>query len=350
MDIKHPLSEDLDYILSQTESLFQELRNKKIFLTGGTGFFGKWILESFIWANLRLELNAQMHVLSRDPQIFKAKYPYFGDVEGVIFHKGDVRTFDFPVDKIDFVIHAATDVSPRLNRENPLLVFDTIIEGTRRVLDFSIHCNAKRFLLTSSGAVYGEQPSDLLYVPEDYSGSPDTTQPSSVYGECKRTAELLCSIYNKMYRIETVIARCFAFVGPYLPLNGHYAVGNFIRDGLLGNRIIVHGDGTPLRSYMYSSDLVVWLWTLLFRGKSCEAYNVGSEDLMTIRDLAYSVASQFVGKSEVVILKKSFPGQNAIPYVPSVKKAREDLNLRCLIDLKTALQKTIQWNQTYMPE
>jgi len=87
----------------------------------------------------------------------------------------------------------------------------------------------------------------------------------------------------------------------------------------------------------------------LLRGKSCEAYNVGSEDIITIRDLAYSVASQFDGKPEVVILKKFFPGQNAIPYVPSIKKASEDLNLRCLVDLKTALQKTIKWKQTSMP-
>jgi dTDP-glucose 4,6-dehydratase len=339
------LSRDLDHILEHTKALWENLREKKVFVTGGTGFFGKWLLESFLWANDQLKLDAQMHVLSRSPDSFKTKYPHFAKAPGIRFHQGDVRDFEFPHERFDFIIHAATDASSQLNAENPLLMVDTIVEGTRRTLEFARHCGAKRLLLTSSGAVYGKQPPDLSNIPEDYQGAPDPVQPASAYGEAKRLAELFCSIYQKEYDLKITIARCFAFVGPYLPIDIHYAIGNFIRDGLAGGPIYVSGDGTPYRSYLYSADLATWLWTILFRGTPGEAYNVGSKDAISIKDLAYEVAASFPNSPKVVIAKSPAPGKPVERYVPSTKKARESLGLDSWIDLKETLNKTIKWNQ-----
>ena len=339
------LHEDLDHILEHTKALWEDLREKRVFVTGGTGFFGKWLLESFAWANDQLKLNAQMQVLSRNPDSFKARYPHFAQASGIRFHQGDVRDFEFPQERFDFIIHAATDASAQLNAKNPLLMVDTIVEGTRRALEFSRHCGAKRFLLASSGAIYGKQPPDLSHVPEDYSGAPDPTQPASAYGEAKRLAELLCSIYRKQCGVETTIARCFAFVGPYLPLDIHYAIGNFIRDGLAGGPIYVAGDGTPYRSYLYAADLAIWLWTILFRGIPGEAYNVGSEDVISIKDLAYKIAASFSNSPKVVIAKSPVPGRPPDRYVPSIKKARESLGLDSWIKSQEALNRTIRWNQ-----
>ena len=347
METKNSLSHDLDHILEHTKALWEDLREKKVFVTGGTGFFGKWLLESFVWANDQLDLNAQMHVLSRNPDSFKARYSHFAKASGLTFHQGDVRDFDFPQDRFDFVIHAATDASAQLNEKNPLLMVDTIVEGTRRTLEFARHCGAQRFLFTSSGAVYGRQPSDLSNLPEYYSGAPDPIQPASAYGEAKRLAELFCSIYQKEYDLKITIARCFAFVGPYLPLDSHFAIGNFIRDGLNGGPIQVNGDGTPYRSYLYAADLAIWLWTILFRGTPGEAYNVGSEDVITIRELAYEVAASFPNSPEVVITKNPVPGRETESYVPSVKKARDNLDLNSWINLKEALHRTIKWNQSF---
>jgi len=340
-----PLSQDLDNILKHTEALWGNLRGKKIFITGGTGFFGKWLLESFAWANDQLNLNAQMLVLSRNPDSFKIRYPNFAQASGIRFHQGDVRKFVFPQEQFDFIIHAATDASAQLNAENPLLMVDTIVEGTRRTLEFARHCGAKRLLFISSGAVYGKQPPDLSHIPEDHPGAPDLTQPGSAYGEAKRLAELLCAIYQKEYGLETTIARCFAFVGPYLNLDIHYAVGNFIRDGLAGGPIYVAGDGTPYRSYLYAADLAIWLWTILFLGVLGEAYNVGSEDAITIRELAYEVSAAFSRSPKVIIAKNPAFGRLAERYVPSIKKARESLGLDSWIKLDEALRRTIKWNQ-----
>lgn len=337
--------EDLDHILEHTEALWETLKGKKVFLTGGTGFLGKWLLESFLYANNQMSLNAQMLVLSRDPVSFETRHVHLAQASGVRFHQGDVRDFNFPQEQFDFVIHAATDASAQLNTENPLLMLDTILEGTRRVLEFARHCGAKRFLLVSSGAVYGKQPPDISRIPEDYSGAPDPTQPGSAYGEAKRIAELFCSIYQIECGIETTIARCFAFVGPYLNLNIHYAIGNFIRDGLNGGPIRVSGDGTPYRSYLYAADLAICLWTILFRGTPGEAYNVGSEDPITVKDLAYQVAAFFPSSPKVAIAKSCVPGRLAERYVPSIKKTRENLGLGSRINLKEALNRTINWNQ-----
>ena len=345
METKNPLLQDLDHILEHTKGLWKDLREKKVFVTGGTGFFGKWLLESFVWANDQLKLDAQMVVLSRNPESFKIRYPNFAQASAIRFHQGDVRDFEFPQERFDFIIHAATDASAQLNAENPLLIMDTIVEGTRRTLEFARHCGAKRFLLISSGAVYGRQPPDLSRMPEDYLGAPDLTQSGSAYGEAKRLAELLCSVYQKEYNIETTIARCFAFVGPYLNLNIHYAIGNFIRDGLAGGHISVSGDGTPYRSYLYAADLAIWLWTILFCGEQGEAYNVGSEHAISIRDLAYEVSAAFSHSPKIVIAKSPIPGRQR--YVPSVKKARENLGLNSWIKLDEAVRRTIKWNQSF---
>ncbi len=342
--MKNPLSEDLNHILCHTESMFPSLKGKKIFLTGGTGFIGKWLLESFIWANNHLRLNAQMHVLSRDPEAFRIRYPHLANAEGIMFYRGDVRTFDFPKERIDYVIHAATDASEKLNQENPLLMLDTIVEGTRRTLEFARQCGAQRFLLTSSGAVYGKQPSDLTHIPEEYMGGPDPIDPRSAYGEGKRLAEMLCSLYARQYGLETKIARCFAFVGPYLPLDVHFAIGNFIRDGLRGGPIQVKGDGTPYRSYLYAADLAIWVWTILLHGEAGRPYNVGAEQAVTIAELADTVASCFPSSVEVQIARKPTRGQAPERYVPSTQRVEIELGLRPLVDVRESIKRTILWH------
>ncbi len=341
----NPLGNDLDHILAHTEGLWEKLRGKRIFITGGTGFMGRWLLESFAWANDNLNLNASALVLTRNKEAFQTKAPNLAENPAIQFHIGDVRDFDFPEGQFSHIIHAATSASAKLNEEDPLLMFDTIVEGTRHTLDFAVHCGAGKFLLTSSGAVYGKQPPEMTHIPEDYRGAPDSADPNSAYGEGKRAAELLCAIYAKKYGIESKIARCFAFVGPYLPLDIHYAIGNFIRDGLNGGPIQVKGDGTPYRSYLYAADLAIWLWTFLFKGESCRPYNVGSDEAISIKEVAYKVAASFPNSPKVLVAKSPVPGRSVERYVPAIKKARESLGLDCPVNTDEAINRTVKWNK-----
>lgn len=343
MTKNNPLAEDLDHVLAHTEGLWDELRGQRIFITGGTGFFGCWLLESFVWANEKLNLGAKAVVLSRNPDAFYKKAPHLASHTSIAFHAGDVRDYEFARGPFSHVIHAATESSTRLNEENPLAMLDTILQGTRHTLDFAVACGAKKFLLTSSGAVYGKQPSDLSHVPEDYNGGPDPLNPSSAYGEGKRVAELLCAIYHKQHGIETKIARCFAFVGPYLPLDVHFAIGNFIRDGLGDNAIEIKGDGTPYRSYLHGADLAIWLWTILVRGKSCRPYNVGSEDDRPLREVA-QIVSKAVGNRDVKIAQRP-NNQPPMRYVPKTQAANLDLDLRAFFGLEDSVSRTLEFHR-----
>jgi len=341
----HPLFEDLDHILKHTPGVWDELRGSRLFVTGGTGFFGTWLLESFAWANDELDLNAKATVLTRRPDRFRQKAPHLASHPHIDVVTGDVTTFDFPQGRFSHVIHAATESSTHLNEEDPLRMVDTLVGGTRRVLEFARAAGVDKFLLVSSGAVYGRQPPDLQHLPEDHPGGPDPAEPSSAYGEGKRLAELLCSIYARRHRIQTKTARCFAFVGPHLPLDAHFAIGNFIRDALSGGPIRVSGDGSPRRSYLYAADLSIWLWTILSRGIAGRSYNVGSMQEVSVAEAARAVSSAFRPALPVHVAQK--PSADKLPerYVPDNRRARTELGLEQTIALSDAIQRTIRWHR-----
>jgi dTDP-glucose 4,6-dehydratase len=346
---KNPLAADLDHILQQTEGLWGPLRGQDIFVTGGTGFFGRWLLESFAHVNDSLGLGARLAVLTRNPESFVARARHLGKHPALSFVRGDVRSFTATnlrsrigskgPTQFGFVIHAATESSSNMNAENPLLMIDTIVQGTRAALEFAVETGAKRFLFISSGAVYGRQPSEMTHMPETYLGGPDPLDPGSAYGEAKRIGELLCASYQKEHGLESVVARGFAFVGPFLPLDIHFAIGNFIRDALRGGPIQVNGDGTPYRSYLYAADLAIWLWTILLKGQPGRAYNVGSEDAHTIHDLA-KVVAEVCRIGTVQVKEKPDPTKAPNRYVPSCRRAEEELGLRPRVNLANAIQRT----------
>ena len=341
----NPLSADLDLILSRTGELWEEIRDRRIFITGGTGFFGCWLLESFAWANDRLGLNAEAHVLTRDFEAFKRKAPHLAEHPAIRFQVGDVCALAPPAGEFAYVIHAAAQSNTTIDGIEPLRIFETILEGTRCALELTRHCGARGMLLTSSGAVYGRQPSEITHLSEAYVGSPDPSDVRSAYGEGKRAAELMCALYADTYGFEAKIARCFAFVGPYLPIDVHFAVGNFISDALQGGPIRVKGDGTPYRSYLYAADLAVWLWTILFRGKSSCPYNVGSEEAVSIRDLASMVAELSSPPRAVHVAMTPEPGKASEQYVPATGRARGELKVEQNVSLVDAIRRTVAWNK-----
>ncbi len=237
------------------------------------------------------------------------------------------------------VIHAATE-SAKGPQTPPLLLFQQIIDGAQNILELAVQTGASRILLTSSGAVYGPQPPEINALAEDYAGSPDLTSPASAYGMGKRAAEHLCHLYHHTYSLEPVIARCFAFIGQDLPLQAHYAIGNFLHNAIYGDYIRIEGDGAPLRTYMHQDDLAKWLIRLLEDGKAGEAYNVGSDEVTTINDLAHLVRDMIAPEKAIRILGKQAQTITRNIYVPSIDKAQRTLGLKIELPLELAIQKT----------
>ena len=310
----------------------------KLFLTGGTGFFGKALLRHHLFfAELDTE---EITVLSRNPDQFLAACPEFSGHPSITFLKGDINQLDsLPWhQKFTHVLHAATEstIGPSLT---PLQRFDQIVDGTRNILDLAVATGARRFLLTSSGAIYGPQPADLAAIPEDWPGSPELAEPSTAYGQAKRAAEHLCALVGEQHGLETVVARCFAFVGPDLPLNVHFAIGNFIRDALTADAITVAGDGTPLRTYLDQSDLAHWLFTLLELGRPGQAYNVGSDEVISIAALAHLVRDILAPDKPVRILGQPDSGAARNRYVPDNRKVQQELGLSVIVPLAEAIRR-----------
>lgn len=336
---------DLDWVLSLTPGFWSRYRGARLFITGGTGFIGNWLIQAVQRANDVLDSGLELIVLSRDPQRAHNHQPGVFERNDIHLVGGDITTFAEPQGPWDLCIHAATDVANPRQGNGALHLFDSIVTGTRRVLEMASKKGASRFLLTSSGAIYGPQPPDLTLMSEGYAGAPSPQQMAAAYGHGKRAAEWLSCAYAAQGSLDTTIARIFALVGPGMPLNGPFAAGNFIRDALAQAPIAVQGDGRTVRSYLYIADLCVWLLRLLESGQSGEAYNVGSENSLSILDLATQISQTAGGMSPVEVHLAGDASTQPARYVPDTRKARQSLELHEYTPLQIALLKTLEWNR-----
>ena len=330
-------------MLAATEGLWEDLRGGALFVTGGTGFFGCWMLETFVRANDELGLDAHAVVLSRDPARFHHTAPHLAGHHAVRLVAGDLLAAPLPAAACTHILHMGTETNTLLTQPRATAYFDTSVKGTQSVLDLARQARCRKLLLTSSGAVYGPQPPDRARLDEDYLGAPRPEDTSEAYAHGKRAAEFLCAAAHEEWGLEAKIARCFAFVGPYMDLDSGFALGNFIRDALFGDRLRVTGDGTPRRSYLYASDLAVWLWTILFDAAPARPYNVGSEQDMSIRELAETVAAVVGRATPVDVAKTPAAGAAVKRYVPDTSRAAAELGLRASVGLHESIARTASW-------
>lgn len=342
---------DLNHIIRHSEECWRSLAGARVFFTGGTGLFGVWFLEAMGWAQKQLNVKFDVVVLSRDPDSFLKKHPWFTSVDYSFlkFHQGDVVDFEFPQGEFSHVFHGATTSALETFQNEPAeKKFNTLAAGTKRVLELARVSGGGSVLFTSSGVAYGKQPEEMPLMLEEYVGLDDgVINAQTALGQGKRAAEKLCASYGQGVG-DVKIARCFSFVGPHLPLEIHYAIGNFISDGLAGRPIHIRGDGKPVRSYLYMADLVIWLMTIWLKGQCGRMYNVGSEAGFTIEEIARKVALAFDGKVPVEFAEKtlSAPRTSASDrYVPSTKRAREELGLREWIGLDEGICRTVEYYQ-----
>lgn len=328
--------------MNQAAKSFLMLKDAQLFVTGGTGFFGHWILEPLLRANREMNLCIKVTLLTRDAARFRSESPWIATDKSVTLLEGNLCSFAFPDGAFTHIVHAATDSGGQQSERSATELHNEILGGTRQVLEFALASGANRLLYVSTGAVSGRS-TEILRMPESYIDQCEVQLPEGSYEAGKRAAELLCLESAANTPLECVIARPFAFVGPRLPLDKHFAIGNFLRAAMRGETIVVKGDGTPRRSWMYMSDLAAWLWGILVRGENGRAYNVGSDDAYSIGEAAEVVAATLAPGVGVEIQGTPIAVSGINSYVPSVERARTELGLQVTVPLDEALRKTAKW-------
>ncbi|MEX3935930.1 NAD-dependent epimerase/dehydratase family protein [Paraburkholderia phymatum] len=355
-----PLADDLAAVLVGSEALWRELNGVHVLVTGGTGFVGCWLLEAALWARARFRIDLRISVLARRPERLAAIAPHLAADPAITLVRGDIRNGDLPSHdgqagdgrRVPYthVIHAATATNVSLDNPPPLAAFDASVMGTRHVLDLCERHAVKRFLLISSGAVYGRthaldrpltESDPLASVRGDLAGA---------YALGKAAAEFLSVASGAAHGFTAVAARCFSFIGPYQPFNSGFAAGNFMRDALEGKSIQIKGDGTPIRSYLYGADMAMWLWTMLLRGEHGEIFNVGSDRPISIGELARQIAREVPAAVPVrecpVVVAGQPTGHRPELFAPDVGLARARLGLDVVTPLDAAIRRTAAWAAT----
>lgn len=310
-----------------------------LLVIGGTGFFGKSILDSFQHGKLEKWGIDKIIATARNTERLIAEAPslFTSNVE---FLSSDIATAE-TIPFADYVIHAAASTDARNYLIRPQEERNNIHAGTFNYCQLAkkFHRNSK-IIFVSSGAVYGKQPTHIKKIPENYISidHSDMQDGKRDYAIAKRDAEAAIQQLGQE-GLSVSIARCFAFVGAWLPRDQHFAIGNFIEDGLNGREIMVKAQHHVYRSYMYADDLVEWLITIAHNANQyCPIYNVGSDNPISIINLAELVAQQF-GLS--VNRPLSITNENIDRYIPDIKKAKNILNLRLNNDIEKSIIKTI---------
>lgn len=345
--ISRIVEQDLERIVKEVGKPFRRLGGQDVLLTGGTGFVGSYLLGTLLALNDHvLARPCRVHAVTRNPERVRARFPQWARRPDVILLEGDIRTIRIPSVPWTFIIHAAGPADSRLFVADPLGTGDTIVQGTRAILEAAAKAPVEALLFVSSGAVYGTQPPDRLWLSEDGRGGPDLTTARSVYAEAKRYAELLCRIFLEQHRVPVSIGRLFALVGPYQELNSTSAVVDFIQQALAGDVIRIRDDGRAVRSYCYIADAVIGLWKVLLHRPAGESFNIGSD----LEAVSFLELADRIGRcldKPVRVFADGVPASGILGsrYAPDVTRLARETGFRPSTGLDEALRRTIAWMQ-----
>jgi dTDP-glucose 4,6-dehydratase len=317
------------------------LKNQKILIAGGTGFVGSWIAEFVAFLNDHYQFNISLVLLGRNTDTFIAEKKHLATRSDIQLISKDIRYVNELSLDIDYIIHAAASPDNRNHVSSPIETISTITKGTDNFIDSAFKLpNLKKFLYLSSGQVYGKSIKANALISESDFGSLDCNIVTSVYPEAKRLAEATCCAYSSQYKLPIVIARPFSFIGPYQSLSKPWAINSFMNDALKNKTIRIVGNGEPIRSYMYPTDMAIWLLKILIDGKINTAYNVGSPSGISLKDVAEKIVQ--IAQTNVKIDIK-YNNSDASHYVPNIALCEKDLGLKINYSIEETIRKSIEW-------
>ena len=313
-------------------------KNNILLIVGGSGFFGKSILDAFQRGVLKQWSIEKIIVISRNANKLTSTNPELIN-DNVELLDVDITSVDV-LPFADYVIHAAASSDASKYTSQSDIEKKNIIQGTLNYCRLATRFHKDSMIVfTSSGAVYGYQPEYVKYLTEDmaFGDIENLDEVKKSYAYAKRDSEFSMQELGRV-GLNVSIARCFSFIGKYLPKDQHFAIGNFIADGIAGRDINIKADRKVYRSYMYADDLVRWLMTLAENANpKCPIYNVASDEEVEIKELADIVANIF----NVRIKSSENSTKHIDRYIPSVKKADNELGLRNGYELKKSILMSI---------
>lgn len=336
---------DMELLTGQYSIPWDNLSNKTVIITGASGFLAAYMVETLLYLNETRQLNIQVLAVVRNRQGYVSRFAHHLARPDLVCIEQDICT-PLQIDrKIDFIIHAASQASPKFYASDPVGTLGANVFGTAHMLDLARQCRAKSFLYFSSAEVYGE-PSHVPTAETDY-GYIDPLSVRSCYAESKRMGENMCVSWHHQYGVPAKIVRPFHTYGPGMRLDDGRVYADFVADVVNARDIILKSDGLARRSFCYLAEATAGFWMVLLKGANAQAYNIGNpQGDISIRDLAAMVAGLYPEKRISVKLEQRIELEEYLPSqisvtCPDITLAR-NLGWNPIMSIEDGFRKTIE--------
>lgn len=339
------IRKDMEYIYNCNLE-WDKLKNKRVFISGAYGMLSSYIVFFLMFLNAEYGYNISVVAQGRSIEKARRRFLDFWDNKLFEYTNLDICKPINYISPIDYFIHAAGIANPSYYSLYPVEVIEPNILGTYNLLTLARKNRCKKFLMFSSGDVYGavDNPESII---ETTLGKMDPLDIHSCYGESKRLAETLCSSFYREYDVPTVVARIAHTYGPTMDIyNDPRSFSSFMKCAVKGEDIIMYSDGLVKRPFCYLADAVCGYMLLLLSGQSGEAYNVSnSKQFISIIELAEIVAK--VSGNRIKVVKK----ERTDTYVENklnicnklVEKKIISLGWKCHYDIEEGMQQTYNY-------
>jgi nucleoside-diphosphate-sugar epimerase len=337
--IKADAAEVLDDNLEQ----LKRLKGKTIFISGASGFVGKWVIELVNYLNENYQFNICVIASSRNIEKTSKSYPEIFNKKHIRMMDADAKNLTELGNEVSYVLHLAASPDNREHASDPVRVMNDIFVGTQKILDACTRLDRlENFTHFSSGLVYGLQTYSSANIKEENFSGFSCSSLNSVYSEAKRASEAVAQSYRSTYKIPLTVLRPFAFIGPYQSIDRPWAINNFIRDCLLSQPIRILGDEETIRSYMYPSEMAYWTLLSLLSISSGSSYNLGSDDGMSLRAIAQIIEKNFDKRNGII---STVPVHSSLltKFVPSIDRFENTFNVKLKINTLRAIEKSVSW-------
>ena len=331
------VSQDIENIMG-TNILWEKWKDKKILVTGATGYLMTYFVKLLIQLNKEMQMNISVYCLCRSKEKVLQKFGDIYEEPDLNFIYSDICE-PFECSKMDIIVHAASPANPALWNKYPVETMKANILGTSLLLEKAVKWETTEFVYISSSSVYGSAEQEVK-LDENYRGKADFCDYRYAYNLGKQTGELLCKSYEEQFGLKVKIVRPFIVYGPGMEINQKKAFTDFLFNVLEEKDIVLKSDGHVMRSYCYIADAISGIATVMLNGEYGRAYNIANaKESISILDLAktfsYISEKENKRKSQIVF---DIPKENQNSYLNSMSDS--------LLADTTELER-LGWNAAY---